>query len=249
MSPPRKRRKITSTTREIESRNDSEQLTELNSVTVPDSVSPNTNQIRAYQTTLSSNNTNNDNQSSTLLNIDYVRLAREIVRLQAGPTSTNVTTPVHSVLSTTTGNSQEHRDINLLLPLLTVPYANENSQPSATSEASRTMPMQPTYMLPGNNCSTDSNVNFYNLIDSILSNEPSANVHKNYNAGQRQVTELTSGIPLGAHIPKRIKEKIWANEYIDLSALLPKNVVNDLWSVTFAPNAVTLQNEQNVPKT
>ena len=157
-------------------------------MTVPDSVSPNTNQIRAYQTTLSSNNTNNDNQSSILLNIDYVRLAREIVRLQAGPTSTNVTTPVHSVLSTTTGNSQEHRDINLLLPLLTVPYANENSQPSATSEASRTMPMQPTYMLPGNNCSTDSNVNFYNLIDSILSNEPSANVHNSYNAGQRKVT-------------------------------------------------------------
>jgi hypothetical protein len=50
--------------------------------------------------------------------------------------------------------------------------------------------------------------------------------------------ELTSGIPLGAHIPKRIKEKIWANEYIDLSALLPKNVDNDLWSVTFAPNTV-----------
>jgi hypothetical protein len=54
---------------------------------------------------------------------------------------------------------------------------------------------------------------------------------------------LTSGIPLGAHIPKRIKEKIWANEYIDLSALLPKNVDNDLWSVTFAPNTVTLQNQ------
>jgi hypothetical protein len=42
-------------------------------VTVPDSVSPNTNQIRANQTVLS-NNTNNDNQSSTLLNIDYARL-------------------------------------------------------------------------------------------------------------------------------------------------------------------------------
>ena len=103
-------------------------------------------------------------------------------------------------------------------------------------------------MLPGNNCCTDSNVNFHKLIDSILSNEPSANVHNNYNAGQRQVKELTSGIPLGAHIPKRIKEKNWANEYIDLSALLPKNVDNDLWSVTFAPNTVTLQNQQNVPK-
>jgi hypothetical protein len=98
-------------------------------VTVPDSVSPNTNQIRANHTVLS-NNTNNDNQSSTLLNIDCARMAREIVRLQAGPTSTNVTTPVHSVLSTTTGNSQEHRDINLLPPLLSVPYVNENSQPS-----------------------------------------------------------------------------------------------------------------------
>jgi len=73
-------------------------------------------------------------------------------------------------------------------PLLSVPYVNENSQPSATSEASRTIPMQPTSVLPGNNCSTDSNVNCHNLIDSILSNEPSANVHNSYNAGQRQVT-------------------------------------------------------------
>jgi hypothetical protein len=52
MGPPRKRRKITSTTREIESRNDAEQLSELNPVTVPDSVSPNTNQIRANHTTV-----------------------------------------------------------------------------------------------------------------------------------------------------------------------------------------------------
>ena len=52
-----------------------------------------------------------------------------------------MTTPVHSILSTTAGNSQEHRDFNLLPPLLSVPYVNENSQPSATSEASRTIPM------------------------------------------------------------------------------------------------------------
>jgi hypothetical protein len=64
--------------------------------------------------------------------------------------------------------SIDHRDINLLPPLLTVPYVNENSQPSATSEASRTIPMQSTSVLPGNNCCTDSNVNFHNLIDSIL---------------------------------------------------------------------------------
>jgi hypothetical protein len=116
MGPPRERRKITATTRDIESRNDSEQLSEPNPVNVPDSVSPNTNQIRANQTVLS-NNTNNDNQSSTLLNIDYARLAREIVRLQAGPTSTNVTTPVHSVPSTTIGNSIDHRDNMLSIKL------------------------------------------------------------------------------------------------------------------------------------
>jgi hypothetical protein len=180
MGPPREKRKTTSTTREIESSNDSEQLTEINSVTEPDSASPNTNQIRANQT-VSSKNNNNDNQTSTLLKINYARLAREMVQIQAGPTSTNVTTPVYSVPSTTTGNSQENRDINLLPPLLSVP--------SATSETRRTIPMQPTSVLPGNNCSTDYNVNFHNLIDSILSNEPPANVHSNYNAGQRQATE------------------------------------------------------------
>ena len=156
-------------------------------MTEPDRVSPNTNQIRD-NLTVSSKNNNNDNQTSILLKIDYARMAREIVKIQAGPTSTRVTTPVHSVPSATTENSQENRDINLLLPLLSVPYVNENSQTSATSEASRTIHMQQTSVLPGNNCSTDSNVNFHNLIDSILSNEPSANVHTNYNASQRQVT-------------------------------------------------------------
>jgi len=166
MSPPRKRRKTTSNTREFESRNDSpEQLTKSNSVTVPDSVSPNTNQICANQT-VSSNSNNNDNQTSTLLNIDYARLARKIVKIQAGSTATRVTTPVHSVPSTTTGNSQENRDINFIPPLLSVPYVNVNSQPSATSEASRTIPMQPTSVLPGNNYSNDSNVNFHILIIS-----------------------------------------------------------------------------------
>jgi hypothetical protein len=62
MDPPREKRKTTSTTREIESSNDSEQLTDINSVTEPDSVSPNTNQIRANQT-VSSKNNNNDNQT------------------------------------------------------------------------------------------------------------------------------------------------------------------------------------------
>jgi hypothetical protein len=52
--------------------------------------------------------------------------------------------------------------VNLLPPLLSVP--------SATSETRRTIPMQPTSLLPGHNCSTDYNVNFHNLIDSILSN-------------------------------------------------------------------------------
>jgi len=253
MGPPRKRRKITSITREVDSRNDAKQLTDLNSVTEPDIVSPNTNQIRANQTVSSTcSNNNNDNQSSTLLNIDYARLAREIVKLQTGPTVNNMTTPIHSDLSATAGNSHENRDIDLILPILTVPCVNETSQSSATNEASKTIPMQPTSVLSGKNCSStcNSNVNFHNLIDtSILSNEPSANAQNNYNTGQRQVTELTSGIPLGAHIPKRIKEKNWANEYIDLSALLPKNVDNDLWSVTFAPSTVTLQNQQNVPKT
>ena len=106
MDPPREKRKTTSTTREIESSNDSEQLTDINSVTEPDSVSPNTNQIRANQT-VSSKYNNNDNQTSTLLKTNYARLVREIVKIQAGPTSTNVTTPVYSVPSTKAGNSRK----------------------------------------------------------------------------------------------------------------------------------------------
>ena len=254
MGPPGKRRKITYITRGVDSRNNTEPLKDLNSVTEPDIVSPNINQIQPNQTVSSTcNNNNKDNQSSTLLNINYARLAREIVKLQTGPTANNMTTPIHSVseLSATTGNSHGNRDIDLIPPILTLPKVSDTSQSSATNEASRTIPIQPTSVLSGNNCSStcNSNVNFHNLIDTLLSNGSSANAQNNYNTGKKQVTELTSFILLGAHIPKRIKEKNWANEYIDLSALLPKIVDNDLWSVSFAPSTVTLQNQQNAPKT
>ena len=47
------------------------------------------------------------------------------------------------------------------------------------------------------------------------------------------------GIPLGAHISQRIKEKIWNNEFMNLADLLPKLGFEDPWSVTLGPSLIT----------
>jgi len=49
-------------------------------------------------------------------------------------------------------------------------------------------------------------------------------------------------IPLGAHVPQKVRDKIWANEFIDLGTLLPsQDPVEDPWSITMAPNTLTMK--------
>jgi hypothetical protein len=53
------------------------------------------------------------------------------------------------------------------------------------------------------------------------------------------------GIPLGAHISQRIKEKIWNNEFMNYADLLPKLDFEDPWSVTLGPSLITTSKEKN----
>jgi hypothetical protein len=53
------------------------------------------------------------------------------------------------------------------------------------------------------------------------------------------------GIPLGAHISQRIKEKIWNNEFMNLADLLPKLDFEDPWSVTLGPSLITTSKQSS----
>lgn len=53
------------------------------------------------------------------------------------------------------------------------------------------------------------------------------------------------GIPLGAHISQRIKEKIWNNECMNLADLLHKLDFEDPWSVTLGPSLITMSKQSS----
>lgn len=95
-----------------------------------------------------------------------------------------------------------------------------------------------------------SNVNtqIESLVNSILGSEPSARIDNQFTGGQRPTTVFTTGIPLGSHVPLKIKEKIWNNDFIDIGSLLPKNINIETWSVTFSSNEVTVNTKQNNTK-
>ena len=75
------------------------------------------------------------------------------------------------------------------------------------------------------------------LVNCIFSNE-SANLG-NHNISQ----DLSLGIPLGANLSQKMKNKIWSHEYIDLKALV-SHVPEDNISLTLSQNQLTVQNTQ-----
>jgi hypothetical protein len=75
------------------------------------------------------------------------------------------------------------------------------------------------------------------LVNSIFSNE-SANLGNNIIS-----QDLSLGIPLGANLSQKMKNKIWSHEYIDLKALV-SHVPEDNISLTLSQNQLTVQNTQ-----
>lgn len=77
------------------------------------------------------------------------------------------------------------------------------------------------------------------LVNNIFSGETSAGIDSNV----LHTSDLSGGIPLGAGVSLRVKQKIWANDFIDLRCLT-SHTPDDNWSVTVAPCQLTLSNRQ-----
>ena len=77
------------------------------------------------------------------------------------------------------------------------------------------------------------------MVNNIFSGETSAGIDSNV----LHTSDLSGGIPLGAGVSLRVKQKIWANDFIDLRCLT-SHTPDDNWSVTVAPCQLTLSNRQ-----
>lgn len=108
-------------------------------------------------------------------------------------------------------------------------------------------PMSQQQTAPGHFPNTQSNyvqqplTNIHNLVDQVFNTDTSATVT---NAGRDMchgpIIDLSGGIPLGAHVKQKVREQIWANDFIDLATLLPSQTPEEPWTVTVAPSSLTM---------
>ena len=145
-----------------------------------------------------------------------------------------------------TSNSQDNQNTvlaRLLPPLSTLPLTGE---PTSSGHA-----LNSSFVNNQLNCERStvqpSSVqnNLHNLIDNLLTSQPvSTNTNSGIQSQFGRVTDLSVGIPLGAHVPQKTKEKIWADDYIDLRSLLSTEVDTDPWSITLAPSTIIMRSNQ-----
>ena len=191
------------------------------------------------------------------VNINYTRLAEEILRLQnsgninpmGGIQPASSSRNIHanslapstsSFLASDTELSSEQLQSQDNNSSTTVPQPiPDNIQPTRNSTSAMSVNNNTPY--------TDNSQiqNVHNLIDNILSTESPATSLTGRELCHGPIVDLSGGIPLGAHISQRVKEKIWNNEFMNLADLLPKLDFEDPWSVTLGPSLITMSKQSS----
>lgn len=106
---------------------------------------------------------------------------------------------------------------------------------SPSSSACATFTEQPSTSQPLQNVHT--------IIDSLFAGESPA--EKPYVRQLQPVIQISDGIPLATPISQKIKDKIWADEYIDLASLTP-NYIDDSVGVFVSKRRFSVYN--NTPR-
>jgi len=159
--------------------------------------------------------------------LDYERIARGIIKQQSNvaANNSNVTdtvTPAHSV---STSSQDVSQSTNLMKT------QTQFNNPAAFPEVQTT----DTYL----------NTNIHQLVDNILIQDNNVNESPATCSSGSALSNLSNGIPLRAHVGQKIKEKIWADELIELKVLLPGNVSPvDPSAIKLTPNSFTVQQIQ-----
>ena len=148
--------------------------------------------------------------------LDYERLAREIIKQQSNvhvaANNSNVTETVTTAHSDNTPGQDVSHSTNLM------ETQTQFNNPAAFPEVQTT--------------ETNLNTNIHQLVDKILIQDNNVNESPATCSSGSALSDLSKGIPLGAHVGQKIKEQIWADELIELTVLLPGNVSPvDPWAI------------------
>ena len=149
--------------------------------------------------------------------IDYDKLAEAIMRKQANENDKNC--DIRNVQGHAGSEMPTHDDATRT-PGATMASVQQPAQPS-TSSSNAVFNDFPSFLQ-----------NFF-LGESLASSQQT----------DCQPLSLNDGIPLGANIPLRVKQKIWADHYVDLKTLLP-NFKESTVSIQIEQNSLSFSNTQ-----
>lgn len=188
---------------------------------------PKSKVIRKRTSDGQTSSTSNKKQKSDTVpvsNIDYTKLASEIIRLQGlNANKTDVTSDSPQSVSVNPDVCHDLTSMQETPSTATVISSEETPGPSTESSANPTSHDQ----------TKEAAMPVVSLIDKIFSGEVTKTT-------ESIAFRPSDGIPLGAVVPLKIKSKIWNNEFIDLRLLLP-NQKEDPLSVSIVPGTITLQ--------
>ena len=154
---------------------------------------------------------------NALPTVDYEMLAAAIIRQQQDQTraqSPEVTTEEQGE-----ADIETHTSVPITADSASATYANPSSSSNTVQESG----------------------NFANFLSQIFAGE---SVAPNYSSQVVTPLSIEKGIPLGAHVPMKLKSKIWSNQFIQFRSLLPSHKENDI-AIKIEQNSIQLSNNNS----
>ena len=144
--------------------------------------------------------------------------------------------PIHTNQESVSYDSQNNNVLaQLLPPLSTLALTGESSINDLNSSSLTNHPIHERPTSTGQPSSSSVQNSLHNVVANVLISQP-VSIISGTQSHFGRVTDL-----LGAHVLHKTKEKIWADDYIELRSLLSTEIESDPWSITLTPSTITTE--------